>query len=232
MRRPLYLFFVVPLCMLSMLTLVYLLSKKEPLFALRNIKIKGMSQLSEGEIVKRINPFLQESFFGTDVGKVKETVLSHPFVRDVSVKRIFPFSLVIDVKEKIPSALWVRPTGEVSILDEGGVAYRGLMRETKGLLVINAPEATDAKSLFKEMNIWLRDGLIQKEWLSEVFYREGNVTLYSAEDGVEIILGKEEQKERMKRAAAVLDDAKKRGVLIKCIDARFEKGAIIREGNR
>jgi len=232
MRRPLYLFFVVPLCMLSMLTLVYLLSKKEPLFALRNIKIKGMSQLSEGEIVKRINPFLQESFFGTDVGKVKETVLSHPFVRDVSVKRIFPFSLVIDVKEKIPSALWVRPTGEVSILDEGGVAYRGLMRETKGLLVINAPEATDAKSLFKEMNIWLRDGLIQKEWLSEVFYREGNVTIYSAEDGVEIILGKEEQKERMKRAAAVLDDAKKRGVLIKCIDARFEKGAIIREGNR
>jgi cell division protein FtsQ len=232
MRRPLYLFFVVPLCMLSMLTLVYLLSKKEPLFALRNIKIKGMSQLSEGEIVKRINPFLQESFFGTDVGKVKETVLSHPFVRDVSVKRIFPFSLVIDVKEKIPSALWVRPTGEVSILDERGMAYRGLMRETKGLLVINAPEATDAKSLFKEMNIWLRDGLIQKEWLSEVFYREGNVTIYSAEDGVEIILGKEEQKERMKRAAAVLDDAKKRGVLIKCIDARFEKGAIIREGNR
>ena len=232
MRRPLYLFFVVPLCMLSMLTLVYLFSKKEPLFALRNIKIKGMSQLSEGEIVKRINPFLQESFFGTDVGKVKETVLSHPFVRDVSVKRIFPFSLVIDVKEKIPSALWVRPTGEVSILDEGGVAYRGLMRETKGLLVINAPEATDAKSLFKEMNIWLRDGLIQKEWLSEVFYREGNVTIYSVEDGVEIILGKEEQKERMKRAAAVLDDAKKRGVLIKCIDARFEKGAIIREGNR
>jgi cell division protein FtsQ len=232
MRRPLYLFFVVPLCMLSMLTLVYLFSKKEPLFALRNIKIKGMSQLSEGEIVKRINPFLQESFFGTDVGKVKETVLSHPFVRDVSVKRIFPFSLVIDVKEKIPSALWVRPTGEVSILDERGVAYRGLMRETKGLLVINAPEATDAKSLFKEMNIWLRDGLIQKEWLSEVFYREGNVTIYSAEDGVEIILGKEEQKERMKRAAAVLDDAKKRGVLIKCIDARFEKGAIIREGNR
>ena len=232
MRRPLYLFFVVPLCMLSMLTLVYLFSKKEPLFALRNIKIKGMSQLSEGEIVKRINPFLQESFFGTDVGKVKETVLSHPFVRDVSVKRIFPFSLVIDVKEKIPSALWVRPTGEVSILDEGGVAYRGLMRETKGLLVINAPEATDAKSLFKEMNIWLRDGLIQKEWLSEVFYREGNVTIYSAEDGVEITLGKEEQKERMKRAAAVLDDAKKRGVLIKCIDARFEKGAIIREGNR
>ena len=118
--------------MLSMLTLVYLFSKKEPLFALRNIKIKGMSQLSEGEIVKRINPFLQESFFGTDVGKVKETVPYHPFVRDVSVKRIFPFSLVIDVKEKIPSALWVRPTGEVSILDEGGVAYRGLMRETKG----------------------------------------------------------------------------------------------------
>jgi hypothetical protein len=33
----------------------------------------------------------------------------------------------------------------------------------------------------------------------------------------------------LKRAIAVLEDAKKRGFLIKCIDARFEKGAIIQE---
>ncbi len=34
---------------------------------------------------------------------------------------------------------------------------------------------------------------------------------------------------RLKRAMVVLEDAKKRGLLIKCIDARFEKGAIIQE---
>jgi cell division protein FtsQ len=214
-----------------MLTFTYLLSTKEPLFVLKNIRIKGMSQLTEGEIVKRISPFVQESFFGTDVAKVKETILSHPFVREVRVKRTFPFALVIDVKEKVPSALWVGPSGEISVLDEEGVGYRGLMREAGGLLVINAPEAAEATSLFRQINRWAREGLLRKEWLSEILYRSGNMTLFSAEDGVEVILGKEDQKERMKRALAVLDDAKKRGVLIRCIDARFEKGAIIREGN-
>jgi cell division protein FtsQ len=231
MKRHIYLLFLIPVCLLSMLTLIYLVSKKEPLFALKNIKIKGMSQLTEGEIIKKINPFLQESFFGTDVAKVKETILSHPFVREVRVKRTFPFALVIDVKEKVPSALWVEPSGEIMVLDETGVGYRGIMRGIQGLLVINAPEPGQAQSLLREINRWVREGLIQKEWLSEVLYRDGNVTLFSAEEGVEVILGKEDQKERVRRALAVLDDAKKRGVLIRCIDARFEKGAIIKEGN-
>ena len=72
-------------------------------------------------------------------------------------------------------------------------------------------------------------GLSRRNGLSEVVYDQGNVTIFSLDDGVEIILGKEDQKERLKRAVAVLEDAKKRGLLIRCIDARFEKGAIIKE---
>jgi hypothetical protein len=46
---------------------------------------------------------------------------------------------------------------------------------------------------------------------------------------VEIILGKEDHKARLKKALTVLRDADKRGLVIKCIDARFERGAIIQE---
>ena len=70
---------------------------------------------------------------------------------------------------------------------------------------------------------------MEKDAISEVVYREGNMTLFSLDDGVEIILGKEDQGERLKRAVAVLDDARRRGLLIKCIDARFEQGAIVKE---
>ena len=69
----------------------------------------------------------------------------------------------------------------------------------------------------------------RKRALSEVAYNEGSITIFGYDNPVEIILGKEEQKTRLKRAIAVLEDAKKRGLLIKCIDARFEKGAIIQE---
>ena len=229
MKRSLYLLFLVPVCLLSVLTVMYLFSRTEPVFLLKNIKIKGASQLSESEILTRIYPYLQGSIFGTDMGKVKEAIAAHPFVRDVRVKRIFPFSILIDVKERVPSALWVSPAGDIHVLDEEGLPYRRLMKGRKGLFIINGGKDGEARSIFREVMGWDREGIMEKDAISEVVYREGDMTLFSLEDGVEIILGKEDQGERLKRAVAVLDDARKRGLLIKCIDARFEKGAIVKE---
>jgi cell division protein FtsQ len=161
---------------------------------------------------------------------MQEAIISHPFVREVRIKRIYPFSIIIDVKEKKPSALWVNTGGEVNVLDENGEPYRQLARsDIRDMFIINAKEKTDVKSLYKEVNAWFTEGVIKKDAVSEVAYNNGNITIFGMGDGVEIILGKEDQKERLKRAVAVLEDAKKRGLLIKCIDARFERGAIIQE---
>jgi cell division protein FtsQ len=230
MKKIMYLLFLVPLCLLSVLTGVYLFSRAEPVFLLQNIKIKGAGQLTESEILGRIYPFLRESIFRTDMGKVKETIVSHPFVKEVRVKRVFPFSILIDVKERIPSAMWVGATGDILMLDEEGQPYRPLAREnTKDVFVVNARDKQDAKSAFTHVNAWMQEGIVMKDAISEVSYTDGSITVFTLQEGVEIILGKEEQKARLKRAVAVLEDAKKRGLLIKCIDARFEKGAIIKE---
>ena len=230
MKRTLYLLFIIPMCLLSVLTGMYLFSRTEPVFLLKNIRIKGAEQLPESEILTKIYPFLKDSIFGTDMGKVKAAITSHPFVKDVRVKRVFPFSILIEVKERVPSALWTGPGGDIQMLDEDGAPYRGLYKgSTLDLLVISAKEKNDAKSIFREVTDWDRQGIVKKDDLSEVMYNEGNITLFSLNDGVEIILGKEERSERLKRAIAVLEDAKKRGLLIRCIDARFENGAIIKE---
>ena len=103
-------------------------------------------------------------------------------------------------------------------------------RETAAICSsISAKEKKEAGLLFREVADWDRQGIMKKDDLSEAVYNEGNVTLFSLNDGVEIILGKEERPERLKRAVAVLEDAKKRGLLIRCIDARFENGAIVKE---
>ncbi len=230
MKRALYILFLAPLCVLSILTIVYLFSKDEPLFFLKNVRISGVSQLSERDIVGKVTPYLKESLLKVDIGKIKEAITGHPFVREVRVKRAYPFSVVIDVKEKVPSALWVKNDGDVFVLDESGDPYRKLGKGAiKGLFIINAKEKEDVASIFREVNAWSAEGIMKKESLSEVSYNEGNMTLFGLDDGVEIILGKEDQKKRLKRAVAVLGDARKRGLLIKCIDARFEKGAIIQE---
>jgi cell division protein FtsQ len=230
MKRIIQMLFIVPICVLSMLTMIYFFSKDEPLFFLKNIRINGTCQLGDRDIMGKAAPFLRESIFRIDVLKMKEAITSHPFVKEVSVRRVFPFSLVIDVKEKRPSALWVNSEGSVYVIDENGVPYRGLTRGgSKDLFIINSSTKEDLGSLYRQVTSWTSAGIIRKEALSEVVYKDGNITIYGQEDGVEIILGKEDQQERLKKAIAVLEDAKKRGLLIKCIDARFEKGAIIQE---
>jgi cell division protein FtsQ len=230
MKKALYMLFLIPLCVLSMLTVIYIFAKDEPLFFLKSIKVNGVQQLREPDIMGRISPFLSTSLFKVDTAKMREAIVSHPFVKEVRIKRVFPFSLVIDVKERIPSALWVDGEGQVHVLDEFGEPYRGLTKgDGKGLFVINAREKSEAKSLYGQVNGWFREGLIKQGALSDIAYDEGNITIFGSEGGVEIILGKEDQKGRLKKAIAVLEDAKKRGFLIKCIDARFERGAIIKE---
>ena len=233
MKKILSIFFIVPVCVLSMLTLlttIYIFSREEPLFFIRNIKINGAHQLKDNDIMSSISPFLRENLFKIDVEKMKKIIASHPFVKEVKIKRVYPFSIVIDVEEKKPSALWVGSDGRISVLDETGEPYKGLTKsDAQNMFIINAGDKADVKSLFREVNRWVADGIMKRDGISEVAYDEGSVTVFGAEDGVEIILGKEDQEGRLKRAIVVLEDAKKRGLMIKCIDARFEKGAIIQE---
>ncbi len=230
MKKFLYILFLGPVCMLSMLSIAYLFSREEPLFFLQNIKVNGLSQLGDKETIAKIQPYLTQNILKVDLGKVRETLTAHPFVQEVSVKRVYPFSLVIDVKEKKPSALWVTRDGSILVLDENGESYRYLGKDdVKGLYIINTSEKSDAKSVFHEINGFIAEGMIKKGQLSEITYNNGNLTMFGFDDGVEIVLGKEDHKNRLKRAMAVLKDAVKRGLVIKCIDARFEKGAIIQE---
>lgn len=230
MKRFLYILFLTPLCFLSVLTIVYLSTNKSLFFMVKEIKINGLKQLQEQEVVKRISPFLKETIFSLDGQKIREAVISHPFVRDVSIKTVFPFSVVIEVQEKKPSALWINPEGNIIVLDENGEPFRGIARGiANNMFIINTKEKSELKRVFNEVNQWIKDGIIKSDQISEVVLIDGNITLFFTKDSIEVILGKEDLKKRLKRALIVLEDAKKRGLLIKCIDARFEKGAIIQE---
>ena len=232
MKKSLYTLFFIPLCIISTLTVIYLFAKDEPLFFLKNIKVNGIQQLKDHDIMGRAAPYVRDSLLKIDITKMKEAIVTHPFVKEVRIKRIYPFSLVIDVEEKKPSAIWADSEGQLHVLDEKGEPFRGITKgDAKGLIVINAKDRNGAKSAYGHLTEWFREGIIKQDTLSDVAYNEGNITIYGCgcNNGVEIILGKEDQKGRLKKAVAVLEDAKQRGFLIKCIDARFERGAIIKE---
>jgi cell division septal protein FtsQ len=229
MKRFLYALFIIPVCLLSAVTIAYLFSKGGMLFSVRSVRVNGLSQLTESEVVAKIGPFLNTSIFQVDVEGIERVLATHAYVREARIKRVFPFSLIVDVREKQPAAMWVTSTGDVMVLDELGEPYRRIMRYDRGLFLISAPDKEAAKAVFQQVERWTHEGIIKNEAISEVAYHDGGITLFGREQGVQIILGREEQQKRLKKALAILHDARQRGLLIRCIDARFEKGAIIQE---
>ncbi|MCX7856781.1 MAG: FtsQ-type POTRA domain-containing protein [Deltaproteobacteria bacterium] len=229
MRKPIHLVFIMCLSFISIAIAFHLFSKKEPLFLLKGLKISGCRQCLENEIAAIITPYMGLNILSVNVEKMREEIMRHPYVRDVKIKRVYPFSLHIEIKEKIPCAIWVRNDGTLKVLDEEGRVFRDLVRsERSDMLLIHARSESEAKKILELVSRWISGGIIQRSFISELVDSENGLRIISSEK-IEIILGKEEFENRLKKAIRIMEDAKKRGLLIRCIDARFEKGAIIRE---
>jgi cell division protein FtsQ len=229
MKKILLGLFVLPLSALSMFTLIYMFTKGDPLFAIKSISVNGTSQLKEKDVAASVAHLARGTLFGADVERMSDLIRSHPMVRDVRISRVYPFSLVIDVIEKKPSALWVSGSGDIRVLDENGEPFRKMMKGEGRFFLIRASEKDEAKRVFEKVSVWTGEGLIKGEAISEVSLDQRGLVLYGRDDGLEIILGAEDDRGRLKRALSIRDDAQKKGLMIKCIDARFEKGAIIQE---
>ena len=84
---------------------------------IKHVKVDGVfNRLSQTEVKKNVVENIQGGFFNIDVDKVRVALLNMPWVRDVTVKRVWPDSLKVVVSEQVPSARW----GDLGLLNELG----------------------------------------------------------------------------------------------------------------
>ena len=74
---------------------------------LANITIQGeFNYLSRDKIQKVVEEHMEGDFVDMDLKKIKRSIERHPWVERVSLKRIWPDSMIIDVVEQKPIARW------------------------------------------------------------------------------------------------------------------------------
>lgn len=230
MKKFLYFFALFWISMISLAVLVNFLREDELFPKVLGIKISGRAQLEEKEVIELIKPYISKNFGVVDTGRIREAILTHPYVRDATVKRVYPFYLHIQIEEKKPTALWIGKDGYPKVLDEEGNPFREIKRgESLDFLIIRAQELQEVKRMLMKAKSWEDSGLLPSKDVSEVLSENESVKVV-LKSGVEILLGREEQDIRLSKALKVLNDAGKRGIAIKRMDARFEKGVIIKEG--
>lgn len=111
----------IPLVLLMLLGLVaYYGLPRAHWFPLRRVIMAEQSfPFADTAIRKEATAALTGDFFAFDVAAFKERILENPWVRTVSVRRVFPDGVLLSVQAHEPVAVW-RDRG---LLDQAGVAF-------------------------------------------------------------------------------------------------------------
>lgn len=94
-------------------------------FALDRIVITGQAELTEAEILAASGLDRRHALPFVDAVAVRERLTKLPLVRDVTVKKLYPGDLIIQISERRAYALWQR-NGEVSVIAEDGTPIEPL----------------------------------------------------------------------------------------------------------
>ncbi len=75
-----------------------------PLFHVRTVKVVGNELVSEKTILTLLNIKNEIHIFKVNIDSLENKLSTNPFIKNVSVKRIFPSTISVSLKEKHPLA--------------------------------------------------------------------------------------------------------------------------------
>jgi hypothetical protein len=94
-------------------------------FQVQHIETAGLHRLLEKDLVSLMGVNPSARLFDVDLERVKDRLLSHPWIREVQVRKTFPDTLKIKVSERRPIALVVEGKRRV-LVDETGKVLEAL----------------------------------------------------------------------------------------------------------
>ena len=204
------------------------------LFDLRDIEVNGNHYISTEEIEYVAGFSIGENLLTAPIDRARTALSSLPWLKDISIKRLYPHTLVITVRERAPIAVTAVPhERRLLVIGEGGIiVQRTTEMDPQALAVFGADlTGADPGSCFVDNRVTstleyiykkdFEDGILRRIDFSDptrvTLQGKGDVTIMlGALDGIE---------KRIDAAAALLDTidlAKYRS-----IDLRFGGEAIL-----
>jgi cell division protein FtsQ len=188
----------------------------------RNVRVEGeFKHLLRADLHGAIAPYVAGSFFRVDVDAARAAAAHLPWVASVSVRRVWPDALHVTVRERIAVARW----GNAALLTEEGAAFTpDAASYPPGLPELSGPAGSEAQVLTYRRAI---DAALQPlgQRVQKLTLDERRALTVQLNNGVELLLGREDVDGRVQRYAAAYHRAfgARAGRLV-AVDLRYTNG--------
>ena len=88
-------------------------------FFIKEIKLSGNFIIKEEVIIKKLNFLYNENLFFLNTEKIKKNLMSETFIESYNIKKIYPDTLKINIKEKLPIAIILNKKNKFYISEKG-----------------------------------------------------------------------------------------------------------------
>jgi cell division protein FtsQ len=192
---------------------------------LRSVRVDGeFRHLSADRLRQVVASKATGGFFSVDVQAIRAAVMADPWVRDVSVRRIWPDQLRVTIVEQRAIAYWRRD----SLLNERGRPFRAPVSTFPvGLVQLAGPDGTEMLVLkrYQQLADWFRPLGLR---VNRVELNDRRSLTFAIDGAFEVIVGRTDFEARVQRLLSTLPRASDRLRNSEVIDLRYTDGFAIR----
>jgi len=193
---------------------------------IRAVRIAGEFQhLARPALQESISGALSARFFSVDVNAVRDAARRLPWVRDVSVRRVWPDSLHVAVVERVAVARW----GEHGLLEEDGALFIPERKTPQSDLVqLRGPDGSQWEVLSRYRALRTLLAPAGQSIVTLELSNRGAWTV-ALENGVRLKLGQSPSEETLQGfARAMTAVIRHGGSAIDSVDLRYINGFAVR----
>lgn len=163
---------------------------------IRQVRIEGeFRNLSTTALEELVKDRVTGGFFNVDVGAVRDILLTEPWVKDVSVHRVWPDSLLVYVTEQDAVAYWK----DSGLLNKSGVLFRPDKKSyPKNLPLLDGPPGTQAQLMNRYLYLQSMLDTVNMK-ISVLKMNDRRAWMFETANGLKVVLGRKDFNERVAR---------------------------------
>jgi len=195
-------------------------------FPITTVRIEGNLQHVDRDALRQVTePYVNSGFFSVDVTRLKQQLLDIPWIVRVSITRLWPQTLVVNVIEQQPVARW----NQDQLINAQGQLFSPQSQSfPEGIPQLQGPPGLQdmVLQIYGQMSDILHHLGLQ---ISSLQLTERRAWRLRLDNGMELFLGRVNAFERLQRFVSVYNQVfGSRGTDVASVDLRYTNGMAVR----